>query len=68
MIVRRFDDLAAMQQEAVVLLKQHFAFSCTDPHAVMLTGGKTPRGLYKQIEESSGLGADGPELCYCQAA
>ncbi len=36
------------------MLKRHFALSCAGPHAVMLTGGKTPLGLYKRIEESPG--------------
>ena len=54
MIVRRFDDVSAMEQEAVALLKQHFGLSCPGPHAVMLTGGRTPLGLYKRVEESPG--------------
>lgn len=54
MIVRRFDDLSVMEQDAVALLKEHFGLSCAGPHAVMLTGGKTPLGLYKRVEESPG--------------
>lgn len=47
-----FDSLAKMEQRAVSLLREHFAASLAGPHAVMLTGGGTPLGIYKQIENA----------------
>lgn len=49
-----FDHVSAMEQEALALLREHFGFSCAEPHAVMLTGGRTPLGLYRTLETSPG--------------
>lgn len=47
-----FNNISEMQREAVVLLTEHFGFSCPEPHAVMLTGGRTPLGVYRALERS----------------
>lgn len=39
-----------MEQEGLALLTSHLGLSHTGPHAVMLTGGDTPLGIYKQLE------------------
>ncbi len=52
MIVKHFDHVEAMEQEAAALLSDHFGLACDEPHAVMLTGGGTPLGIYRRIEES----------------
>ena len=41
-----------MEHSAARLLEQHFSLDCDGPHAVMLTGGQTPLGIYRTIEES----------------
>ncbi len=46
----QFNRISEMQQEAVVLLTEHFGLSCPEPHAVMLTGGRTPLGIYRALE------------------
>jgi 6-phosphogluconolactonase len=47
-----FDNISKMQREAVDLLTEHFHCSSPGPHAVMLTGGRTPLGVYRALERS----------------
>ena len=47
-----FDSVSEMEQQAIALLREHFGSSLAGPHAVMLTGGGTPLGIYKQIENA----------------
>ena len=47
-----FDTVARMEQAAFALLGEHFSLARAGPHAVMLTGGRTPMGLYRRIEHS----------------
>ena len=47
-----FDTVVQMEQAAFALLGEHFSLAVAGPHAVMLTGGKTPAGLYRRIEQS----------------
>ena len=46
------DRFGQMEQEAVDLLREHFRDHCEQPHAVMLTGGRTPLGVYRILETS----------------
>ena len=41
-----------MDEEALVVLREHFALRSSEPHAVMLTGGRTPLGVYRRLEQS----------------
>lgn len=54
MKLSKFDRISIMEQEALALLREHFGLSCAGPHAVMLTGGRTPLRLYKSLEDSPG--------------
>ncbi len=47
-----FNNTSEMRPAAVTLLTEHFGFSCPEPHAVMLTGGRTPLGIYRAMERS----------------
>jgi 6-phosphogluconolactonase len=47
-----FNDIAEMQREAIALLAEHFGLSGVGQHAVMLTGGRTPVGIYRTLETS----------------
>ena len=51
MEVRRFESYGGLEREALGLLQEHMAMACTEPHAVMLTGGQTPLGLYDHIRQ-----------------
>ena len=46
------DSIAEMERSAVVLLEEHFSLRCGVPHAVMLTGGQTPIGIYRMLADS----------------
>lgn len=48
---REFDQGHAMERAALVLLQEHFQHTTTQPHAVMLTGGRTPLGLYRYLQQ-----------------
>jgi 6-phosphogluconolactonase len=48
----KFDSFGQMEQEAVNLLRDHFRDHSAQTHAVMLTGGRTPLGLYQTLERS----------------
>jgi 6-phosphogluconolactonase len=50
-IVRRFAQMAAMEQQATELLREHFELASAAAHAVMLTGGRTPLGVYRQLAD-----------------
>lgn len=52
MIIKHFDHVSMLQQKAVAMLTEHLVRCCTEPHAVMLTGGKTPLGLYRRLGNS----------------
>ena len=52
MIVKHFDHFSMIEQRAAAMLEEHFGLSSTQPHAVILTGGKTPLGLYGRLENS----------------
>jgi len=47
-----FDTFAQMEKEVVHLLRKHFRCHRSQPHAVMLTGGRTPLGVYRILEKS----------------
>ena len=47
---RAFSTFIDLKREALALLREHFCFSCPQPHAVMLTGGQTPVPLYAALE------------------
>ena len=47
-----FDSIAEMERSAVVLLEEHFSLHCGVPHAVMLTGGQTPLGIYRTFDQT----------------
>ncbi len=49
MKIIRFDHLEEMEQAARALLVEHFRLADAEPHAVMLTGGSTPQGLYRSL-------------------
>ncbi len=49
MKIIRFDHLEEMERAARALLVEHFRFADPGPHAVMLTGGSTPLGLYRNL-------------------
>jgi 6-phosphogluconolactonase len=51
MKVVKFENLAEMECRAVSLLEEHFSMRCGTPHAVMLTGGQTPMGIYRRLEQ-----------------
>ena len=50
-----------MEREALLLLKEHLGLR-RGSHAVMLTGGRTPLGLYKALEADPGPAAEGLSL------
>ena len=52
MIVKHFDRFSMIEEQAAAMLTEHFGLRSTQPHAVMLTGGKTPLGLYGRFEDS----------------
>ncbi|OHB73321.1 MAG: hypothetical protein A2V70_10045 [Planctomycetes bacterium RBG_13_63_9] len=52
MNVRRFDQIAALEEAVVGLLREHFEISLPGPHAVMLTGGRTPLGVYGRLADA----------------
>lgn len=52
MIVKHFDHSSMLEEKAAAMLEDHFGIASTQPHAVMLTGGKTPLGLYGRLEDS----------------
>jgi len=47
-----FDSISDLENKALALLCEHVQLSLEEPHAVMLTGGRTPLGLYRRLEES----------------
>ncbi len=49
MNIARFDSVEAMEHQARQLLEEHFQYEASGPHAVMLTGGRTPVGLYRDL-------------------
>lgn len=49
---KRFESAEALVQAAADLLLEHFQAEYDLPHAVMLSGGKTPLGVYSQIIQS----------------
>lgn len=52
MKLTRLDSVLEMEQQALEALQEHFSLSSTEPRAVMLTGGGTPLGIYKRIENA----------------
>ena len=53
-----FQSVEALEDAAVALLEEHFTIADEGPHAVMLTGGRTPRGVYERLRRSP-VEADG---------
>ena len=49
MRVRMFDDETTMGREIAGLLLQHLTMEADFPHAVMVSGGKTPMPIYRMI-------------------
>ena len=49
---RTFDAFEALEDAAAALIEEHFAIADDGPHAVMLTGGRTPRGVYERLRRS----------------
>jgi 6-phosphogluconolactonase len=58
----KFNTLSEMQREATALLTEHFGLACPEPHAVMLTGGRTPLGVYRALERSPVAAGDSLHL------
>jgi 6-phosphogluconolactonase len=54
----KFPKVEALEDAAVGLLEDYFTFAGDSPHAVMLTGGRTPVGVYERLRQSP-LEADG---------
>ena len=52
-----FDTVSDLEDGAVCLFREHLRLAANVPHAVMLTGGRTPLGLYRRIAESLGVDA-----------
>ena len=52
MRVRMFDDEVTLAHEVVGLLQHHFDMEADFPHAVMLSGGRTPIPIYRAIAAS----------------
>ena len=48
----RFDRLSDIERSALVLLREHLCMAGGEPHAVMLTGGQTPQGLYGMLKKA----------------
>ncbi len=44
-----FDSREQLEADAIELLETHLALDAPDPRAVMLTGGRTPLGLYRRL-------------------
>ena len=47
-----FDTFVQMEKKAVHLLREHFWCESAQSRAVMLTGGRTPLGVYRILEKS----------------
>lgn len=52
-----FKSIQALEDDAAALLAQHFIAGEKRPHAVMLTGGNTPLGIYRRLA-AAGMAAD----------
>lgn len=48
-----FPSVEALEDVAVALLEEYFTIPHDRPHAVMLTGGKTPTGVYERLRRST---------------
>ncbi len=53
-----FRNVEALEDAAVALLEEYFAIVDERPHAVMLTGGRTPTGVYERLRQTP-IKADG---------
>jgi len=51
MKITNFDDYQTLERKALLLLAEHFQQTDEQPHAVMLTGGRTVRGLYQRLQQ-----------------
>ena len=49
MEINTFDSYGALEREVLALMKEHMCRLDPEPHAIMLTGGRTPLGLYEHI-------------------
>ncbi len=58
MNIARFDSVEAMEHQARQLLEEHFQYEASGPHAVMLTGGRTPVGLYRDLAAAQPVAND----------
>jgi 6-phosphogluconolactonase len=58
MEVRTFETFRDLRNAAAALLRTHLLMPGAGPHAVMLAGGKTPLGIYRDIEARTAA-ADG---------
>ena len=65
MNLKTFETVEALEDAAVGLLAEHFTLAADGPHAVMLTGGGTPTGIYARLAGSS-IRADA-NLCVLQS-
>ncbi|MEA1951219.1 MAG: 6-phosphogluconolactonase [Planctomycetota bacterium] len=53
-----FQSIEAVEEAALGLLEEHFTLADDAPHAVMLTGGRTPTGVYERLRQTP-VEADG---------
>ncbi len=53
-----FQSIEAVEEAALGLLKEHFTLTDDGPHAVILTGGRTPTGVYERLRQEP-VEADG---------
>jgi 6-phosphogluconolactonase len=49
--LKKFNSLSQMEQAALKALREEMQAEADTPHAIMLTGGSTPLGLYRHIEQ-----------------
>ncbi len=59
LIYRELATRAALEREALALLKEAFFAPSSAPRALMLTGGSTPFGVYAALAAAGGRAADG---------
>ena len=48
----QFSSVAEFEEAAFHLLREHLTLSAAEPHVVMLSGGRTPIGIYRRVAES----------------
>lgn len=52
MLIKQFESYAELHGKVLGLLKEHSRLALTDPHAIVLPGGRTPFGIYSDLADS----------------